>query len=106
HLRWFWKIHEEINFKQKKENHLIFTKENIFLLYEDLLYCKTNYINEQDVITNWCEASKNIILNRILRKENKKQIMILLKDIEEKYFTNIEKNNSSVYINYFSKEDL
>ncbi|CRH03656.1 dynein heavy chain, putative [Plasmodium relictum] len=99
-----WKIHEDINFEEKRENNLLFTKENIFLLYEDFFYTKTNFENEQDVIANWCENTKSIILNRILKKENKKEIRRRIKNIEQDYFPNLSNENLSTYLNYFSKD--
>ncbi|CRG95981.1 dynein heavy chain, putative [Plasmodium gallinaceum] len=103
-LEVLWKIHEDINFEEKKENNLLFTKENIFLLYEDFFYTKTNFQNEQDVIKNWCENTKSIILNRILKKENKEEIKKKIENIEHNYFPNLINENLSTYLNYFSKD--
>ncbi|SBT44001.1 dynein heavy chain, putative [Plasmodium ovale wallikeri] len=100
----FWKIHEDINFEEEKENNLLFTKENIFLLYEDFFFTKTNFEKEEDVIQNWCENAESIILNRILKKENKKDVMKMIKNIEKKYFPNLTNQNDYIYLNYSCKE--
>ncbi|ANQ06580.1 Dynein heavy chain [Plasmodium coatneyi] len=100
----FFKIHEDINFEDKKENYLLFTKENIFLLYEDFFYTKWNFQNEQDVVANWCESAERIILNRILKKENRKDILKTMRTIAEKHFQNLNWECSYTYLNYFCKE--
>ncbi|KJP88289.1 hypothetical protein AK88_02070 [Plasmodium fragile] len=100
----FFKIHEDINFEEKKENHLLFTKENIFLLYEDFFYTKWNFQNEQDVVANWCEISARIILNRILKKENRKDILKTMRTMAEKHFEHLNQECSFTYLNYFNKE--
>ncbi|CAD2087674.1 dynein heavy chain, putative [Plasmodium vinckei brucechwatti] len=99
----FWKIHEDINFKTQKENNILFTKESIFLLYQDFFHSKYNFQNEQDIIQTFCENAENMILNRILKKEHKKDIMNIIKNIENKHFPNITRENTYTYINYYSK---
>ncbi|SCP02479.1 dynein heavy chain, putative [Plasmodium malariae] len=99
----FWKIHEDINLEEKKENSLLFTKENIFLFYEEFFCTKWNFENEQDVVINWCENAESMILNRILKKESKKEVMKMIKNAQEKHFNIINENNST-YLNYFSKD--
>ncbi|VUZ98077.1 dynein heavy chain, putative [Plasmodium vivax] len=100
----FFKIHEDINFEEKKENHLLFTKENIFLLYEDFFYTKWNFQNEQDVVANWCESAERVILNRILKKENRKDILKTMRTMAEKHFQHLHWESSFTYLNYFCKE--
>ncbi|GAW82758.1 dynein heavy chain [Plasmodium gonderi] len=100
----FWKIHDDINFEEKKENNILFTKENIFLLYEDFVHTKWNFQNEQDVVENWCESTERIILNRVLKKENKKDIMKTMKNLAEKHFPNLTKEYSFTHLNYFCKD--
>ncbi|EUD65148.1 hypothetical protein C922_04434 [Plasmodium inui San Antonio 1] len=100
----FFKIHEDINFEEKKENHLLFTKENIFLLYQDFFYTKWNFQNEQDVVANWCESAEHIILNRILKKDNRKDILKTMRTMAGKHFQHLNQESSFTYFNYFSKE--
>ncbi|CXI14802.1 hypothetical protein, conserved [Plasmodium berghei] len=44
-----------------------------------------------------------MILNRILKKEHKKDIMNTIKNIENKHFPNLIKETTYTYINYYSK---
>ncbi|ETB57335.1 hypothetical protein YYC_04842 [Plasmodium yoelii 17X] len=99
----FWKIHEDINFKTQNENNILFTKESIFLLYQDFFHSKYNFQNEQEIIQTFCENAENMILNRILKKEHKKDIMNTIKNIENKHFPNLTKEKTYTYINYYSK---